>query len=148
MATDSGSSSAAGLVAERVWNLVGEFRTDGGVLGERAVDGRRRIELHVRAEVVAAGAAFSAAAAVALGFDRDALTDPGLGNLRTDGDDGAGAFVAENQRTLDDELTNATVPVVMGVGAADADRGDLDQDLVTGYLGQRDLFHVEGFGAR
>ena len=55
--------------------------------------------------------------------------------------------MAENQGPLDDELADAAVPEVVGVGAADADGGDLDQHLVAGYLGQRDLFHVEGFGA-
>ena len=56
-------------------------------------------------------------------------------------------LVAEDQRTGDDEVTDPTVPVVVGVGAADTDRSHFDEDLIAGYRRCRHLLDAERFDA-
>jgi hypothetical protein len=94
---------------------VGEFGSDHAVLRERAIDRRRGVELHVRAEVVVSGSALSAASAVLLWLDGDTFTDPGLRYLLADGDDSARKLMAEDEWTLHNEVTDPPVPVIVSV---------------------------------
>ena len=45
--------------------------------------------------------------------------------------------MAQTLRRFDDLLTNSTVAIVMDVGAAYADTGDADQDLIGSGRGNR-----------
>ena len=119
-----------GLVGHRIRYRMGEFGVDGDVAAERAVDRRRRVELHVRAQVVATGGALLAAPARMLRLDGDALADAGRVDLLADRGDAARQLVAEDHRLLDDEVADPAVAVVVHVGSADADRGHLDEHLV------------------
>jgi hypothetical protein len=65
-----------------------------------------------------------------LRFDRDPLPHPACIDAVTDGDDASRQFVAEDHRFLDDEVADPAVPVVVHVGPAHADGGDLDEDFV------------------
>ena len=129
------------LVADAVRDVVGEVALDGHVFGEGAVDRRGGVELDVRAQVVASGLALLALAAGALGFDGDALADAGRVNGASDGGDPAGEFVAEDQRVVHHVVADPAVLVVVDVAAADADGGDLHQDLVGVELRDGQGFH-------
>jgi hypothetical protein len=77
---------------------VGEFGSDHAVLRERAVDRRSGVELHVGAEVVAAGAAFPASAAILLRLDGHSLADSSFRHLFADGDDPARQLMARSDQ--------------------------------------------------
>jgi hypothetical protein len=65
-----------------------------------------------------------------LRLDGDTLPQPVCVDTVTDRDDASRQFVAEDHRFLDDEVGYPAVPVVVHVGAAHADGGDLDEDFV------------------
>ena len=109
---------------------MGEFGVDGDVAAEGAVDRRRRVELHVGAQVVAAGGALLAASARMLRLDGDTLADAGRVDVLPDRGDAARQLVAEDHGLLDDEVADPAVAVVVHVGSADADRRHLDENLV------------------
>ena len=129
-ATDSGSSSAAASSDMESGTGMGHLGVDGDVAAERAVDRRGGVELHVGTQVVAPRGALFATPARMLRLDRDPLTDPGRVDLLADRRDAPRQLVAEDHRLFDDEVTDPPVPVVVHVGSADADRRDLDEDLV------------------
>ena len=129
------------LVADAVRDVVGEVALDGHVFGEGAVDRRRGVELDVGAQVVPAGFALLAGAAGPLGFDGDPLADAGGVHGASDGGDPSGEFVAEDQRVVHDVVADPAVLVVVDVAAADADGGDLHQDLVRVELRDGQGFH-------
>src|SRR4051812_15961231 len=109
---------------------MGEFGVNGDVSAERPVDRWGGVELHVRAQVVASRGALLAPPARMLRFDGDPLSDAGRVHLIADGRDAPRQFVPEDHRLLDDEVADPSVAVVVHVGSADADGGDLDEDLV------------------
>ena len=118
------------LVGHGIRYWMGEFGVDGDVAAERAVDRRGGVELHVGAQVVTPRGALLAAPARMLRLDGDPLADPGRVDLLAHRRDAPRQLVAEDHRLFDDEVTDPPVPVVMHVGSADADRRDLDEDLV------------------
>jgi hypothetical protein len=65
-----------------------------------------------------------------LWFDGDPLADAGRVDLVADGRDATRQLVAEDHRLLDDEVADPSVAVVVHVGSADPNGGDLDEDLV------------------
>ncbi len=71
-----------------------------------------------------------------LRLDGDPLADAGRVDLVADGDDAARQLVPEDHRLLDDEVADPAVPVVVHVGSAHADGGDLDEDLVARRSGR------------
>ncbi len=117
------------LVGELVGEREREVLVDRHELRERAVDRRRGEEDDVGAEVVAAGAALAAAPTRHARLERHAVADGVLRGALAELDHAARRLVPEDQRRLDDERADAAVLVVVDVGAADADRGDLDQHL-------------------
>ncbi|GAA0430127.1 hypothetical protein GCM10009543_27090 [Leifsonia naganoensis] len=64
-----------------------------------------------------------------LRFDRDPLADTGRVDLIADSDDRTRKFVAEHERTIDDEVADATVPEVVNIGSAYTDSGDFHENL-------------------
>ena len=100
------------------------------VLGERPVVRRRRHERHVRTEVVLAARAVLAATAGNARFECHTFADAALVDVLADGDDLARTLVAEDQRAVDDVVTDAAVFVVVDVGATDTDRARPDEHLV------------------
>ena len=130
-----------GFVGDRVGDVVGEHRLDQYVLCQRAVDRRRGEEFHGRAQVVAAGARLGAGRIGTLRFDGHPLPDAGVGHIGADRDDHTGRLVTEDQRAVDHVLADASLPVVMRIGPAHADGGDLDQYLVVGWGRHRPVFH-------
>ena len=136
----------ARLVGDAVGEREREVLVDGDEVRERAVDRRRREEAHVLAEVVAAGAALAALAARHARLERHPVADGVARHPRADRHDPAGGLVAEDHRGLDDERADAPVLVVVHVGAADPDGGDLDEDLAR--PGLRDLARLDAQVAR
>ena len=129
------------FVADAVRDVVGEVALDRHVFGEGPVDRRGGIELDVGAQVVPSGFALLALAAGPLRFDGDPLADAGPVNGASDGGDPPGELVAKDQRVVHDVVTDPAVLVVVDVAAADADGGDLDQDLVRVQLRDGQGFH-------
>src|ERR1700733_9091487 len=119
--------------------VVGEY-----VAAEPAVDGRCRVELHLRAEVGPTALPLLATSTRMLRLDRDALSDASPVHSFADGCDSPGQFVPEDNRGVDDEVTDAAVPVVMHVRPADSHGGDLHQHLMGARSGDRSLLDLEG----
>ena len=122
---------------------MGEFSSDHAILRKCTVDRWGCVELHVGAEVVAAGPALPATAAVLLRLDSHPLTDSGLRHLLAYGNDAARQLMAKDQGTRDNEVADPPVPVVVSIGAADSDCSDLDEHLVARHRGGRHLLDVE-----
>ena len=106
------------------------FGADGDEPAQRAVDRRSREESHVRAQVVATRRALPTASAGVLRLDRDPLADAAGVDPGADCGDPARQLMAEDHRLVDDEIADPTVAVVVDVGTAYADGGDLDEHLV------------------
>jgi hypothetical protein len=81
--------------------------------------------------------ALFASAARGLRFESHALADAIVSDAVTDGLDGAGRFVTEHERRVNDELCDATVLEVVDVGPADPDRCHAHQDLTGARAGNR-----------
>jgi hypothetical protein len=94
-------------------------------------------------KVVAAGAALAAAPAGHAGLQRNAIADRVLCHLGSHGADPTRRLVAEDQRRAHHELADPPVFVVVDVGAADAYRGDLHDDLVRAGLGDRAFLNAQ-----
>ncbi len=122
---------------------MGEPRTDGDVIAERAVDGRGAEEPHVRAQVVVAAAGLRTVGVGPLRLDRHPLTDALRVDRFTDADDRARRFVAEHQWGLDDEAADPAVPVVVRVRPADADRRHPYQHVTGPRRRHRPLLHLD-----
>jgi hypothetical protein len=69
-------------------------------------------------------------AARALWFDRDAPAQARLVDTGAHGDDAAGELVAQDKGRLHHKVADATLPVVVHVGATDPDGGNLNENLV------------------
>ncbi|CDZ92175.1 conserved hypothetical protein [Rhodococcus ruber] len=134
------------VVGDGVGDGMGEFRPDGDVVAEGAVDGWGGVEPHVRAEVVATAPGFLGGRVGSLRLDRHALPDPFGGDAGTDRGDRAGGLVAEDERGLDDEFTDAALAVVVRVRSAHADRGDPDEHVAGCGFGDRALAHLDPSG--
>jgi hypothetical protein len=57
------------------------------------------------------------------------------------GDYTPAGFVAQNRGTLDDILAKSSMVVVVKIGSANADRGDLDQDFAPSGRRHRAIHH-------
>jgi hypothetical protein len=99
------------LVAE-VGGVVGEFHEGAVEMGEEL---GAAAELHVRADVVAAGAAEGAGAAGEADFEGDTVADLQACHVWSDGCDGARGFVAEAHGLAHDEVAIAAMIVVVKV---------------------------------
>ena len=82
--------------------------------------------------MVPPGEALVAVPAGCAGFDRDPVADRDVGDVSADFDDLPGGFVAEDDRSVDDEVADPADLEVGGVGAAHADGFDPDD----GFVGQ------------
>ena len=80
------------------------------------------------------------------GLERHAVADGVLADALADRDDAPGALVAEHVRPADDARLDAAVLVVVDVGAADADRGDLDEHVERPGLGHRAVLDADVAG--
>jgi hypothetical protein len=127
------------LVGQRVRQREREVLVDRDVVRERPVDGRRREDDDVGAEVVAAGAALAAAPARYARLERHAVADGVPARLLPERHDPAGGLVAEHERCAHDVVADPPVLVVVDVRAADADGADLDEHLARPGLGHRAL---------
>ena len=125
-----------GLIGHGIRYRMGHFGVDGDVSAECAVDGRCGVELHLRAEVVAARPTLPAAPARMLGLDCHPLTDSALIDALPHRCDTAGQFMSQDHRCLDDEVADPPVAVVVHVGSAHPDGGDLDEHFMR--AGRRD----------
>ena len=65
-----------------------------------------------------------------LRLDGDALPDPARVDFFADRRDPARQFVAEDHRLVDDKVADAAVAVVVHIGPAHPDGGDLDEHLL------------------
>src|SRR4051794_6259884 len=110
---------------------MGKIARDGEKLGQPAVHRRRSQELHERAQVVTTGFAEIAPSARDARFDCDPLADASIADVRADRDDSARALVAQYERPLDDVATDSAVREVVGVGPANTNRLDADENLVS-----------------
>ena len=104
-------------------------------LGHRPVKRRRADELDVGAEICMALTAPLAMSAGLVRIDCDELTAPQAELLDVVAEIAA-ELVAGHERRLDDGRADAAVLVVVQIAAADADRGDVDQDLAFAPLPQ------------
>ena len=100
------------------------------VFREGAVNWRCREEPHVGTQVVATRQTLGATQVRHAGFDGNALSDRPPGDVFTHRLDHTRGLVAKNDGLLDDETSDPSMLVVVGVRAADADRIDSNQDLV------------------
>jgi hypothetical protein len=116
------------------------------VAGEAAV--RRHAQDLVQVVVGVAGPAEVVGGAGLDGVDRHPVADGHPGRLVAHRDDDAGELVAEDQRALAvGRADRAAAVVVLEVGAADAARGDLDDDVRgagrrVGHVLQPEVLHV------
>ncbi len=122
-------AQSGGIVGHGVRNGMREGRPDGDVLAQRAVDRRRGVEAHVRAQVVVAAARLLGERVGTLRLDRDPLADPALRNTVPDRDHDSGRLVAEHDRIGHDELADPPFAVVVRVRAAHSHGGHPDEDV-------------------
>ena len=108
-------TQCGGIIGHRVGHPMGVPRTDGDVIAERAVHGRRGEEPHVRAQVVVAPAGLVSVGVGPLWFDRHPLSDALRVHGFTDADDRPRRLMPEHQWGFDDETAHPAVPVVMRV---------------------------------
>ena len=134
------------LVAEAGRDEVGEVGVDGYELADRTVDRGRREEHDIGAQVVAPGQALAAGSARHTRFQRDPLTDTSVMDCFTGGDDGPGRLVPDDHGLVDHVGADPAMLVVVDVGAADADRVDLDQHLTGTGRRHRSIEYVEVSG--
>ncbi|QTK82082.1 Hypothetical protein AT6N2_L1293 [Agrobacterium tumefaciens] len=97
---------------------------------QNAVDGRRRPESDGRIDVVEAEAG---GARFRIGDTRlhaNPVARLQMGDTGTGLDDGAGRLVTENHGLVDDEVTDASMSVIMHVAAADADSMETNANVI------------------
>ena len=133
----------AGIVGDPFGQCEGEVLVDGHVVAEGTVDRRGGEEADLGAEVVAAGAALAAGATGYAGLQRDPLADLVPGRTRSLLDDHAARLVAEDQRFPDHVSADATMLVVVDVGATDADGVHFHQHLCWARLGDGHVVNAQ-----
>src|SRR5439155_22527063 len=114
----------ARLVGDVVGQREREVLVDRDVVGERAVDRRRREEADVPAEVVPAGAALAAPTARHARLERHAIADAVLGDTGADRRDASRRLVPEHLRLAHHVRAYPAMLVVVDVRAALAYGGD------------------------
>ena len=130
-----GLQRRSGVERDVIGQFVAEVRGVCDVARQGAVEGRRRHELHVLAQVVASRLAHGTASAGDSRLYGDAVSRLQLRNFCANLLDDSRSLVPEDQRCLYDEVADASVLPVVDVRPADTDRPDADQDLSRARLG-------------